>query len=36
MAAKISSLFTIGQTLKGNLGKYIITKEFQAGVWAAK
>ncbi|MCJ1255284.1 hypothetical protein MMC24_003100 [Lignoscripta atroalba] len=31
-----SSLFRLGQTLRGKLGKYIITKEIQDTVWFAK
>ncbi|KAF2663521.1 serine/threonine protein kinase [Microthyrium microscopicum] len=36
MATKVPSLFKIGQAIKGRFGTYIITKEYQAGVWAAK
>ncbi|KAK0113409.1 hypothetical protein ONS96_014275 [Cadophora gregata f. sp. sojae] len=32
----MTSLFRIGQVLKGRLGRYIITKEIQDTVWFAK
>ncbi|KAF1964935.1 putative serine/threonine protein kinase [Bimuria novae-zelandiae CBS 107.79] len=32
----VTSLFRIGQVLKGSLGKYTITKEIQSTVWFAK
>lgn len=32
----MSSIFALGQTLRGRLGKYVITKEIQNGVWSAR
>jgi len=32
----MSSLFQIGQILKGKVGQYIITKEVQETVWFAR
>lgn len=32
----MASIFALGQTLRGSLGKYVITKEIQSGVWSAK
>ena len=32
----MSSIFKLGQVVKGKLSKYIITKEIQETVWFAK
>jgi hypothetical protein len=32
----MSSLFGLGQVLRGKLGKYVISREIQSGVWLAK
>jgi hypothetical protein len=32
----MSSLFRLGQVLRGTVGKYTITKELQETVWFAK